>query len=357
MTGSTVSPGSVRRATALCCRYDDADLVIENYLTGRQTLLHPQLIAPLGAMTAPVGEQQAVDYLGGIGARPLLDRLLEQQLLLQMGSELERRDHEIAEQWPWGSDVRYFHYSTRRTRFVYDLQEERDGLLAHARVVPQPPPFKDYGRRDVALPPAELAPIDFATVLTTRRTGRSFGTRPVTLSELATILYLTWGITDLRTDPGVGVIALKTSPSGGARHPIEVYCAARNVTGLDPGIYHYNAGRHALARLRAGVSATELLTTLTGQPWVTEAAALFLMTAITKRSAWKYSQSHAYRVVLLDAGHLGQTFHLVCTGLGLSPWTSAAIDEAAAETLLGLSDPSEVVLYAAACGAPAPEDE
>lgn len=344
--------GSVRRATALCCRYDGADLIIENYLTGRQTLLPPQLFTPLGAMTNPVSNDEAVEYLGGTGADLLLERLLEQQLLLRMGSDLERHDHDVAYRWPWGHDVRFFHYSTRRTRFTYDLQHERNALVARARAVPQPPAFKDYGRDDIVLPQPTCPPVDFAAVLTARRTGRSFAPRPTTLADLATILHLTWGITDLRPDPEVGVIALKTSPSGGARHPIEVYCLAQNVADLKPGVYHYNAGRHTLARLRDSVPAAQLFTALTEQPWVAQAAAVFLMAAITTRSAWKYPQSHAYRVVLLDAGHLGQTFHLVCTALGLSPWTTAAIDEAAAEALLDLEDPSELVLYAAACGHP-----
>jgi nitroreductase len=53
------------------------------------------------------------------------------------------------------------------------------------------------------------------------------------------------------------------------------------------------------------------------------------MTAILERTMWKYALSHAYRVIFLDAGHLGQTFHLVCTKLGLAPFTTAATEEAA----------------------------
>lgn len=187
-----------------------------------------------------------------------------------------------------------------------------------------------------------------------RRTGRSFSARPVSLDQLATVLQLTWGVTSIRNDPGVGVVALKTSPSGGARHPVEVYCVPLNVSDLEPAVYHYCAGRHALSRLATppDLEAT-LLAVVTHQPWVSRAAAAFIMTGVTQRSGWKYPQSHAYRVLLLDAGHLGQTFHLVCTALGLSPWTSAAIDEDAAERFLSLTDdPGEVVLYAAACGWP-----
>lgn len=47
------------------------------------------------------------------------------------------------------------------------------------------------------------------------------------------------------------------------------------------------------------------------------------MTAVVERSAWNYPNVHAYRVPHLDAGRLGQTFHLVCTELGLGPFTFA----------------------------------
>ena len=77
---------------------------------------------------------------------------------------------------------------------------------------------------------------------------------------------------------------------------------------------------------------------------------LFFMTALLERSMWKYKSSHAYRVLLLDAGHLGQTFHLVCTALSLAPFTSAALDGEAIEQELGLDPAAEVALYAAATG-------
>ena len=44
--------------------------------------------------------------------------------------------------------------------------------------------------------------------------------------------------------------------------------------------------------------------------FVRNAAALFLMTAVFRRTMWKYHLARAYRVVLLDAGHLCQTFCL-----------------------------------------------
>jgi nitroreductase len=74
------------------------------------------------------------------------------------------------------------------------------------------------------------------------------------------------------------------------------------------------------------------------------------MTAVLERSMWKYRQSHAYRVLHLDAGHLGQTFHLACTELGLVPFTTAALAPDRIEAELGLDGIREIAVYAAAAG-------
>ncbi|GAA1970042.1 SagB/ThcOx family dehydrogenase [Microbacterium deminutum] len=329
-------------------------MLVENYLTGKTTELHPALLAPLNSLADAVSWSDAQARFGGDeGAREILAALLSQDVLLDADGDPAALERRILTEWPWGRDSLLFHLSTRRTRFAYDLDTERQQLVALARESPPPPPYKDYGRDDIPLPASDLPDVSLADVLARRRTGRAFSGDPVTMRDLATILRTCWGVSSIHNDPGVGPVVLKTSPSGGARHPVEVYCIAQNVDGLEAGTYHFSAGRNALARLSAAApSSDRVLEALTGQPWVADAAAVFLMTAVTKRSAWKYRQSHAYRVILLDAGHLGQTFHLVCTALGLAPWTSAAIDEAIAEELLGLDDPSEIVLYAAACGRP-----
>ena len=354
----------VRRASALVGRFEADQLVVENYLPGRETFLHHQLLPPLAALTDPVPRHLASHNLGEAArADPttLLNQLLEQDVLLECETREERRDRAIANQWPWDVEARWFHYRTRRTRFGYDLATERAQLLAHAATQPPPPPFTDLGPPHLELPAPRRLTADLGDTLGRRRTCRRFSSRPITLQQLATVLHATWGVTERRTDPGVGPLVLKTSPSGGARHPTEVYCVALNVRDLRAGVYHYCAGRHALTPTGAAVDSVGLTRTVvdvvTQQPWAGHAAAVFLMVSVTRRSAWKYPQAHAYRVLLLDAGHLGQTFHLVCTALGLAPWTTAALDEAAAEELLGLDDPSELVLYAAACGLPEEPDD
>jgi nitroreductase len=56
-------------------------------------------------------------------------------------------------------------------------------------------------------------------------------------------------------------------------------------------------------------------------------------------------------VVLLDAGHLGQTFALAATSLGLAPFCTAAIDDPRIEQHLGVDGIDEAVLFAVGVGA------
>ena len=68
---------------------------------------------------------------------------------------------------------------------------------------------------------------------------------------------------------------------------------------------------------------------------------------------WKYQHPRAYRVVLLDAGHLCQTFCLTATWLGLAPFCTAALKDTLIEKDLGIDGIRESVLYIAGVGLPA----
>ena len=78
---------------------------------------------------------------------------------------------------------------------------------------------------------------------------------------------------------------------------------------------------------------------------------LCIMTARFYRNFWKYSlHQKAYKVVLMDAAHLSQTFYLVCTALGLGAFFTAAINEANIEEKLGLDRFEESPVGICGCG-------
>ena len=154
----------------------------------------------------------------------------------------------------------------------------------------------------------------------------------------------------------LGFAALKTSPSGGARHPIEAYVVARRVRGLRSGLYHYAPDTHELERLRNGATSRTLATFLGGQPWYGNASALVVLTSVVERKMWLYHYPRSYRILLLEAGHLVQTFCLIATSLGLAPFCSAALADSRIEREFGLDGIREPILYAAGVG-PRPSDE
>jgi SagB-type dehydrogenase family enzyme len=122
---------------------------------------------------------------------------------------------------------------------------------------------------------------------------------------------------------------------------------------LDPGLYHYDVRDHALEVISSEATPQTARAYCADQPYVADAAALFIMTGVFARSMWKYQHPRAYRVVLLDAGHLGQTFCLTATRLGLAPFTTAALKDTLIERDLGIDGISESVLYVTGIGMPA----
>ncbi|MGH9360603.1 MAG: SagB family peptide dehydrogenase [Thermoanaerobaculia bacterium] len=345
----------LRRATALVAHWDRGALVLENYLVGRQVEVPPALLALLDRLDRWTRRERLAAAFGGVaGGTDVLELFERDGLLVSEGSALDRKERRLERVWRWGLPARLFHFVTRDVPFA-SLADERRQLHRLARKEPPPPPSVARRGPRLRLPPiaSEESPGTLWHALRSRRTRRQMRRAVLPLASFSQVLGWTWGATRVMEDPGVGRYLLKTSPSGGARHPIEVYPVVLRVEGVTPGVYHYDPVRHSLTRLRPGRLSRRVVRLCADQPWVAQAAAVCFMTAHLPRSMWKYHHPHAYRVVQLDAGHLGQTFHLVCTELGLAPFTTAALRDSEVEALLGIDGVAEVPVYAAAFGLPA----
>jgi nitroreductase len=77
---------------------------------------------------------------------------------------------------------------------------------------------------------------------------------------------------------------------------------------------------------------------------------VFFFTAVFPREFWRYTYPRAYRAVLIEAGHLCQTFCLTATWLGLAPFCTMALADSRIERDLKLDGITESVLYAAGVG-------
>jgi SagB-type dehydrogenase family enzyme len=352
-----VSAGSgairVRRARHLVAYWRRGRLILHNYASGERVGANPLLCRVLDFC----GEWRTSDQIRsalGLGDGPLALGLIRQMTARSLLERSDRRRDPRARAMDafdaWNPEAGFFHSATKDVRFWSPLEAKRQARR-RAREWPMPRPAKRYrGAETIDLPrPAKQG--DFPAVLLSRRTWRRFSNAPVTLAELATLLGLTAGVQQWVRSPPRDA-PLKTSPSGGARHPVECYVVARTIKGLRAGLYHYAADRHALERLRGPMPAKRIAAYYPASGYFAKASAQVLFTAVFERQLWRYPYSRAYRAALIEAGHVCQTFCLTATWLGLAPYCLMGLADSLIERDLGIDGVTESVLYAAGVGRP-----
>ncbi len=251
---------------------------------------------------------------------------------------------------PWSPAAAFFHFSTRDLYYADSANEDFRGLREIVASKPLPPLRKSYPLIAAHHLPKPRLSNSFASVCLQRRTWREFSSKPVSLQTLSNLLSLSFGVHGWARIEGVGHLPLTTYPSGGCLHPLEAYVAAARIQGLPPAVYHYDSVAHQLARVAPPIDKRELAHFLGNQPWFAGAAFVVFLTAVFPRSQWKYPNSRAYRVLLAEAGHAGQTFCLAATSLGLAPFGTMALADSAIDRALGLDGVQESVLYALGAG-------
>lgn len=328
---------------------DGGPLVGHNYLAKSALNLTPDVVALLAALTTPRTEAELVDLVPGFGddVSMVLEVLIAAKLVDRTSAGAVDEPDPLARWDRWKPLAALLHFSTRNG--VFPRNPEWVEPPAWMGGAPMPEPCKHYeGASRIPLPP-ELSLGTLTNTLESRRTCRAFGSAPLTRDQLSTLLKLTFGVRHWE-DRAPGRSAFKTSPSGGARHPVEAYVAVRHVEGTEPGLYHFDAACHDLALVRAGVDRADISRYVVGQEYFLDAAVVVLMTAVFARTMWRYRSPRAYRTILIELGHLGQTFCLIATALGLAPFTTMALSEDAIEGDLGLDGVDESAMYVVGVG-------
>jgi SagB-type dehydrogenase family enzyme len=343
----------LRRSPHLVVYWRDDALHIYNYATRETITANPFVLEVLNLCA---GWRTVEDVWRAFADQPapliaeLLEKLAAMSLLERSDRPPDARAIAMAKLDEWQPEMGFFHAATRDVPFT-DRRIVRRQSRARAARLRMPSPVKSYPDADrIDLPKPQVAG-PFPEVLTARRTWRRFSSTPIDVKELATLLGLTAGVQHW-VDADGHRAALKTSPSGGARHSIETYVVVRDVGGLQPGIYHYAADRHALHRLGGAVPIERLRTYVATSRYFAKASALVFFASIFGRILWRYPYSRAYRAALAEAGHFCQTFCLTATWLGLAPFCLMGLADSIIEEDLGLDGIGEAVLYCAGVGRP-----
>jgi SagB-type dehydrogenase family enzyme len=340
-----------RRARHLVCYWRGTQFVVDNYATGVRAAVPPLAHHALSFFEdwCPVRTLLANSPPSTHAAlRQLVADLVRHSLLHRSDRTPSPRERAMDSWQPWNPTAGFFHTGTKDVPFV-DIETQVRALRRKSRTSPMPAVTKRYSGRLIRLPPC-TADSEFPSVLLARRTWRQFAGTRVDLASFGALLALTARIQRWAHVEGEGRVALKTSPSGGARHSVELYVLALKVRGLRPGLYHYAADDHGLALIGRRASAGLIERYLPTQWWYRRASALVMFAAVFPRELWRYGYARAYRAVLIEAGHLCQTFCLTATWLGLAPFCSMALADSVIEKDLKLDGITESVLYAAGVG-------
>ncbi|MCE4603157.1 MAG: SagB/ThcOx family dehydrogenase [Desulfurococcales archaeon] len=175
--------------------------------------------------------------------------------------------------------------------------------------------YKEYPSAPLTrLPdPLEETGVDVLQAIRSRRSRRRYSREPLSLEEVSTVLYHAVGITGRALWGG----PKRAYPSSGALQPVEVYASVHRISGLEPGLYHYNPRLHGLELLRRGDYSRVLASIALDQDHVSSAPLVLILTAVYSRTLQKYGQ-RSYRYVHWDTGFAGENIYLACEGLGLA---------------------------------------
>jgi SagB-type dehydrogenase family enzyme len=342
-----------RRSPFLVFYWRKRDFVVENFATGQKASVAPvacEVLHFFDRWRTADSLSNHLKHFTRASLQKAISELLRRTFLERSGKKSEQAGNLFSAWKDWNPAAGFFHFSTRDTPYDSDLNRINRAVRSLARREPMPRLVKQYPRAWKTPLPIPETLNEFTKVFLERRTWRQFSKEPISLADLGTLLGLTFGVREWIPIEGVGKFPLKTSPSGGAMHPIEAYVAARHVENLAPGIYHYDSARHELGLIRRGASAHELSKYLAGQSWFAGAAVVVFLSAVFPRAQWKYRFPRAYRTVLIEAGHFCQTVCLVATSLGLAPFCTMALAESRIEKALGIDGVTEGVIYAAGAG-------
>lgn len=174
--------------------------------------------------------------------------------------------------------------------------------------------------------------------LASRRTCRDFEAKPLSLEEVAQLLWAAQGITGADGH-------LRAAPSAGALYPLDVYAVVgqASVEGLAAGAYRYIPSQHGLEQITAGDLREVVAQASLRQRWMADAPLSLVVTAQYSRIEGKYG-SRGRRYALMEAGHVGQNVFLQAEALGLAAGIVGAFDDGRLANALHLPGGHEPLL-------------
>ena len=232
-------------------------------------------------------------------------------------------------------------------RYLQETKFDEQALRRMQRLDIAPAhPYKQYAEAEkIKLPIDWEIDKSLGQSLQHRRSCRRYADTPLSMKELAMLLWASQGIS-----ASGGNFFFRTAPSAGALYPVETYLSIQNVESLSPGLYHFQPAEFCLELVSEGFVGKSVAEAALGQNFMAAAGVVFIWSAILRRNFSKYGH-RGLRYVMMDAGHICQNLLLAAAGLVLGACPVAAFYDDQLNRLLGLDGEEESVIYLAAVGA------
>jgi SagB-type dehydrogenase family enzyme len=170
---------------------------------------------------------------------------------------------------------------------------------------------------ELPLPEAGHLGAELGQVLLARRSRYHFGSEPLRLDALATLLRFAAGLQRIRTTADGHHHPLGVAPAAGGLPVMQTHVVAARVDGLAAGVYRYDMATHALQATSPGDPTARLRDIYLQRRFADTAPVTLAMSADLAVAFGRYSLDH-YRIVHVDAGILTQNLYLVSTALDLA---------------------------------------
>lgn len=284
-----------------------------------------------------------------------LGGLIVEGFLVVEGSERHTEAQTFKTSWGWDITSALFHFTILNNPFATS-SESTAIQAAKASHVASPVLHWRNGEGGEPLPrPGSHIERSVFDTMVRRRTNRNSTQETLTAGEIGDCLFAGLGITGFVHAP-LGMLPLSMTPSGGARNPYEAYVIVRSARDVRPGVYHYSAQEHSLALL-SHAPPNEVASLFASQEWIETAPVIIVLVAVFERTMWKYPDPNAYRVAMIEAGHIGQNIMLAATSMGLTACPTAALSHDPLAALFEVKGMTHAPVYALSLAHAAQSDD
>lgn len=274
------------------------------------------------------------DDADGMRLAGIVENLIEHGYVTPVGGEDATHSADMVRTWSAHNWRAAAHYYLQTDGYEFE-QYEPDGTSAedfermrsYNEIEPdtdRAKPSPRESRTVYELPEinAELAPQDAVRALQDAAPRGALGR--ASLLSLLTLIARPVGVAWTPFE-GAAPVYRKTSPSGGSRHPTEIYAYPLDVDGIDEGWYHVGGVDGVMSSFTTSIPIDTCLAASqfasSDRPFV-----LIIFTSIFRRNRYRYREPRTFRTVHMDVGHLMTTTEFVAKAFGFRAYPSTHVD-------------------------------